>query len=326
MSRSVRFIPILLSLLFGVSACNLPSRATPTQGADVALTSAAQTVAVNMTQAAILNPPTIPPTSTLGFSTATLAIATTRVPATSAPPTQSCDVAQFVDDVTIPDGTVLEPNETFTKTWRLKNTGTCTWTTSYVIVFSSGDSLGGPATQALTGSVNPGQSVDISVNLKAPGTSGSYRGDWKLRNGSGLLFAQFYVDIKVASATPTSTSTATATTTPKADLKITQITYDPASPHQGDVITIKVTVYNDGNAPSGPSTAQWWPAEGYPNAECSWAVGSLVAHGGQVYTCTYSYPGFSTYTTRAVADSANAVDESNEGNNTLEQTLIVLSP
>lgn len=321
MSRTVGLVSILLSLLLGMSACNLPSNATPTHGADVALTSAAQTVEANMTQAAILNPPTIPPTSTLGFSTATLAIATTRVPANTAVPTQTCDVAQFIDDVTIPDGTVLEPNETFTKTWRLKNTGTCSWTTSYAIVFSSGDSLGGPATQTLTGNVNPGQSLDISVNLKAPATPGNYRGYWKLRNGSGVLFAQFYVDIKVASATPT--PTATATSVPKADLKITQITYDPASPHMGDLITIKVSVYNDGDAPSGPSTAQWWPAEGYPNAECSWAVGSLVAHGGQVYTCTYTYAGWSTYKTRAVADSGNAVEESNEGNNTLEQTLVV---
>lgn len=321
MSKTIGLVSILLSLLMGVSACNLPSNTTPTQGADIALTSAAQTVAANMTQAAILNPPTIPPTSTLGFPTSTLAIATTSVPPTTAVPTQTCDVAQFIDDVTIPDGTVLEPNETFTKTWRLKNNGTCSWTTSYAIVFSNGDSLGGPATQALTGNVNPGQSLDISVNLKAPATPGSYKGYWKLRNGSGVLFAQFYVDIKVSSATPT--PTATATSIPKADLKITQITYDPAAPHKGDLITIKVTVYNDGDAPSGPSTAQWWPAEGYPNAECSWAVGSLVAHGGQVYTCTYTYAGWSTYKTRAVADSANAVDESNESNNMLEQTLVV---
>jgi len=107
------------------------------------------------------------------------------------------------------------------------------------------------------------------------------------------------------------------------DLYISQITYNPASPHKGDLITIKVSVYNGGNAQAGPSTAEWWPAAGYPNAECTWPVPSLVAHGGQVFTCTYEYAGWSTYTTRAIADSAGEVDESNEGNNTLEQVLPV---
>jgi hypothetical protein len=103
-----------------------------------------------------------------------------------------------VDDVTVPDGTVVDPGETFTKTWRLKNAGTCSWTPSYAVVFSSGDSMSGPASQALTANVNPGQTIDISVNLKAPSTPGNYRGDWKLRNAAGVTFATFYVIIKVS--------------------------------------------------------------------------------------------------------------------------------
>jgi hypothetical protein len=91
----------------------------------------------------------------------------------------------------------MDPGETFTKTWRLKNAGTCSWTPSYAVVFSSGDSMSGPATQALTTNVNPGQTVDISINLKAPSTPGTYRGDWKLRNAAGVTFASFYVEIKV---------------------------------------------------------------------------------------------------------------------------------
>jgi len=203
MTRIVSFA-IFLSLV--LSACNLPSvadNAEATQGAEALLTSAAQTVEANQTQAAILNPPTVPPTSTGGIPTSTLAIATTSVPPTSPPPTQTCDVAQFIDDVTIPDGTTLEPNETFTKTWRFKNTGTCSWTPSYAIIFSSGDSMSGPATQALASNVNPGQEVDISVDLTAPGTDGNYKGYWKLRNAAGVHFSQFYVDIKVKTPTPT---------------------------------------------------------------------------------------------------------------------------
>jgi hypothetical protein len=203
MTKTTRLASIFSVLLVGLSACNLPSNVTPTQGVDIVLTSAAQTCRANMTQAAILNPPTVPPTSTANFLTTTLAVSTTSVIATSIPPTQTCDVAQFVDDVTVPDGTTLKPNETFTKTWRFKNVGTCSWTPSYAVVFSSGDSMNGPATQALTGNVNPGQTVDISVELTTPAAAGNYKGFWKLRNAAGVHFSQFYVDIKVQAATAT---------------------------------------------------------------------------------------------------------------------------
>ena len=327
MLKTTRLASILLIIMLGISACNLPSNAdaTPTQGADAVLTAAAQTVEANLTQAAILNPPTVPviPTSTAGSPTVTLAVTTNTQPV--ATNTQICDLALFVKDVSIPDGTEFDPNETFTKTWQLKNIGTCTWS-GYTLVFDSGDSMGGPASTPIS-SVAPGQEINLSVNLNAPASAGSYRGYWRIKNNSGVLIPvssgyqskSFFVDIKVVSPTPTPTNTPA----PKADLYISQITYDPASPHMGDVITIKVSVYNGGDAAAGPSTAEWWPAAGYPNAECSWAVGNLVAHGGQVYTCTYTYSGWSTYTTRAIADSANAVVESDESNNTLEQTLVV---
>jgi hypothetical protein len=213
MTKTIRLASIFLVLLVGLSACNLPSNVTPTQGVDIVLTSAAQTVEANMTQAAILNPPTVPATSTVNFLTSTLAVSTTSVVTTSPPPTQTCDVAQFIDDVTIPDGTVLDPNETFTKTWRLKNAGTCTWTPSYAVVFSSGESMNGPVNQALAGNVNPGQTVDISVELSAPGVVGNYRGYWKLRNAAGVHFSQFYVDIEVKTSTSTATATPTGTPT-----------------------------------------------------------------------------------------------------------------
>ncbi len=192
-------------LVITLSACNLPSSAPPTQSADMILTAAAQTVEANLTQAAILNPPTLPPTSPAAtpVPTMTLAIPTTSLPPSPPPPpTTPCDVAQFIDDITVDDGTTFAPNESFTKTWRVKNVGTCSWTPSYAIVFSHGDAMSGPATQALTGNVNPGQTVDISVNLKAPAAEGNYKGYWKLRNASGVLFAQVWVEIKVKAPAP----------------------------------------------------------------------------------------------------------------------------
>lgn len=217
MTKTIRFASIVLILMIGLSACNLPSNVTPTAGPDILLTAAAQTVAANQTQGAILNPPTIPPTNTLGF--ATQAIATTSVPPTSPPPTQSCDLAQFIKDVTVPDGTEYKPNETFTKTWQLKNIGTCTWS-GYTLVFDAGDSMAGPASVSI-GTVSPGQEVNVSVDLKAPGTDGTYTGYWRIKNGSGVLLPvaggyqnrSFFVEIKVKSPTPTATNTATPTAT-----------------------------------------------------------------------------------------------------------------
>lgn len=183
-----------LAIVFAIAACNLPS-STPASP-DAASTAAAQTVQAQLT----LDAAGTPTTTATPSPTSTVVIApTTAVAATS---TSNCDVAQFVTDVTIPDGTIKAPGEAFTKTWRFKNVGTCSWTPSYAIVFSSGNSMSGPATQALTGNVNPGQTVDISVNLTAPGAPGDYTGYWKLRNASGVLFAQFYVQIKVQNALP----------------------------------------------------------------------------------------------------------------------------
>ena len=79
----------------------------------------------------------------------------------------ACDDAQFLDDVTIPDGTVLKPGEEFKKTWRMKNTGVCTWTTEYAIGFAYGEQMHGSETK-LPNSVSPGAFVDITVNLRAP--------------------------------------------------------------------------------------------------------------------------------------------------------------
>jgi hypothetical protein len=79
-----------------------------------------------------------------------------------------CDSAQFVSDLTAPDGAVFAPGATFTKTWRLMNNGTCAWTQAYNLVFAGGDSMGAPLSVKLPAEVPPGQMVDVSVNLTAP--------------------------------------------------------------------------------------------------------------------------------------------------------------
>src|SRR5688500_2700057 len=103
-------------------------------------------------------------------------------------PVSRCDAAAFLSDATYADGSLVARNSTFVKIWRIKNVGTCTWTTSYAVVFSGGDSMSGPGSAALTRNVAPGETYDLAVTLTSPGSDGRYRGYWKLRNASGTLF------------------------------------------------------------------------------------------------------------------------------------------
>jgi photosystem II stability/assembly factor-like uncharacterized protein len=114
----------------------------------------------------------------------------TATPFVTPPPVtpSACDRASFVADVTVRDGTTFAPGEAFTKTWRLKNSGSCTWTKNYALVFYGGEQMEAPTAVNLPWAVAPGAMVDVTVNAVAPSTSGSYRGDWILRNASGQLF------------------------------------------------------------------------------------------------------------------------------------------
>jgi hypothetical protein len=155
-------------------------------------------------------PPMVTVTQALATPTATILPTTTSTPSPTATPTiigspAACiDQAKFVEDVTVPDNTEMLPAQDFIKTWRLQNTGTCTWTSAYALAFASGDQMSGNSPTPLTGTTAPGNMVDVSVSLKAPGTVGTYQGNWKLRNPRGTDFGTgtnasqpFYVQINV---------------------------------------------------------------------------------------------------------------------------------
>ncbi len=125
-------------------------------------------------------------------------------PGPTPPPSGCSDKVAFIADVTVPDYTNFAPNASFTKTWRLKNIGTCTWTTAYSTTYFSGDPMSAVYPVLMPYSVAPGQSVDVSVNMVAPSVSGTYKGNWGLKNASGTTFAlgtysniPFWVLIKV---------------------------------------------------------------------------------------------------------------------------------
>jgi|GEM_PF-5808784 len=124
-------------------------------------------------------------------------------------PTACIDQAAYVTDVTIPDNTPVSPGEPFVKIWRIRNTGTCTWGANYALVFTGGEPMGGQGPTPMPQPVQPGGEIELSLALVGPATPGIYRGEWKLQNGSGMLFGSrgdypFYVQVVVGgAATPT---------------------------------------------------------------------------------------------------------------------------
>jgi hypothetical protein len=255
-----------------LAGCNLPRQEPGAAQTAAALTVAAQlTPLVPPSPTASLTPaafPTLPPANTLP--------ANTLPPAATA--TANCDNAKFDADVTIPDDTVIDAGQNFTKTWRLRNIGNCSWTPSYALVFVSGAAMNGPAVQALTGNVNPGQSIDVSVVLTAPNVDGTYKGIWGLRNAAGKTFGTFWVQIVVGGTSAT--------------FAVTHVTYTFSSwSDAGHTNCPRVTANITANG-AGTITYHWIRTDGpnatetldFPSAttksvNADWALGS--AHNGE---------------------------------------------
>ena len=201
-------LPVLVLMIILACAPFAASTPQPAATLNALYTSAAQTLDAMSTQGAYTA--TVQPlaTPTLSLNTGTPFATYTAVPplVTVA---RRCDAAAFVNDVTYPDGSIVGRGGTFTKIWRIQNTGTCTWNTSYALVFVSGENFNAPSTVALPGNVAPGQTVDIPINLTAPNRTGNFTGYWRLRNASGVLFgvgngdANIYVDVNVTGYTIT---------------------------------------------------------------------------------------------------------------------------
>jgi|GEM_PF-1790467 len=205
MKRRPLFIP-LIALMLAALACNMPG-AAPAAAPPETQEIGGQIAEPGVEQAEPVEPsPTeeIPPTDTPEPPTAEPSPTATATPTHTPEPEGCTNRIGFVADVTVPDGADFDPGEAFTKTWRLRNDGTCTWTSSHSLVFSHGDAMGGPAELPLPAVVNPGQTVDLSVDLVAPDDPGGYKGFWMLRDPSGVLFGlgedgdvAFWVEIEV---------------------------------------------------------------------------------------------------------------------------------
>ena len=96
------------------------------------------------------------------------------------------DKAAFYDDITIPDDTHFRQGDTFVKTWRLRNEGTCTWQ-DYQFAFAYGDIMNGPLSGPIP-TTPPGETVDISIDLTAPSGGGEHAGNWQIETADGKRF------------------------------------------------------------------------------------------------------------------------------------------
>lgn len=210
--RQIVFISLVL-LMFGLTACNLPQQGTSLAGGvDTIRTSAARTLdAVSTTMASPRGTPGAAATITTNpnsqatliptVQTSTSPVEITPTKGTALP----CDQVTFVRDISIPDGTLVFPGTPFTKTWELKNSGTCPWNSNYLLVFANeGDLMNATISQPLvtSGAVQPGELMKVSVTFTAPAKTGDVKSYWRLRNPAGVDFGPagkaFWAAIKVS--------------------------------------------------------------------------------------------------------------------------------
>jgi hypothetical protein len=208
---------LLLSLLW-LAACSSPTvpTSTPTIDLNPFRTEVAATVLAQVTRA-LASTPSITPVAS---PTATTPAPSTPTPevtgspsgsataaATSGTPTAVTDNhAQWVSQ-SIADDTVFAPGETFTMSWRLKNTGKTTWTAAYLLRYFSGETFGASKEIVIGQEVPPGGEIEISIPMKAPARPGNFRSDWVMSSENRTNFKEpVFLKIKVAApVTPTPT-------------------------------------------------------------------------------------------------------------------------
>lgn len=215
--RIYKILTILTTLTLLASACGSPQLDEAAMSTAVAQTVQAQntleTVSVGTSPAptVTLSPPdSLPATVTGTPLTGVAALCTTS--------------ASLVGE-TYPDGTIVQPGETFTKVWQVQNSGTCTWDSSWQLIYYSGDLMDGLTVYNFPQPAQPGQTVEVPVILRAPADNGTYTGEWMLKSpwgqsfGVGQYSVPMSVSIVVGSGTPENKKTETV-------FGVTAVTYE----------------------------------------------------------------------------------------------------
>jgi len=212
----IPFVLTLLAILF-LSACGgNDAEATPTLSAEQIQTLAVMTYQEQLTQTALALPtktftplPTETPIVVVTFASpgGSSPGAATSTPISSGQ-SSACYGLSFVSDVTIPDGTKMTPGQSFTKTWKVLNSGSCDWESGFVWNVVGGDSMSGVAV-TLNQTVQPGRQFEFSVPMIAPtDKTGEVKGTWRLADANGSFFGDgVYVLVNVGGTAATATNT-----------------------------------------------------------------------------------------------------------------------
>ena len=209
---------LILLLVTGIllSSCGPQEPGQPTPDINAILTAGVGTFAASIfqTQTAMVPPATLTPTPTPTATVTPLSLLSPTASATQfilvAPPVtlvfasptgtqytptanpntlaSGCNNLLLISDVSVPAGTVFQPEEKFPKTWKVANTGTCDWVYRYQLVFVSGDDVGGREPVSLGKVIPPGKWTQLSITLRAPKAPGTYTSYWRFADQSGTAF------------------------------------------------------------------------------------------------------------------------------------------
>jgi hypothetical protein len=221
--RTYKIFAVVIVLALIVSACS--SAGTPESSIATAV---AQTVQAQNTQEALATATSLSLSDTPAPPTSTAA----SVTATQTPPAdvavQNCTASALLVGESYPDGTIILPGTTFIKMWRIQNSGTCSWDTTWQLVFTGGDRLGSSLSYNLPLPAEPGQLVEVPIMLQSPndgGYGGAHTGQWMLKTPWGKTFGigQYSVpltaSIVIGSGTPENKKTESV-------FRITAVTYE----------------------------------------------------------------------------------------------------
>ena len=187
---------ILFSAWLSAACATLPTSSPATPDISIPLTRGVQTAETNSTleagETAVAEltslaqvstlpvapftlPPTVPPTPTL------------PPPSPTVPPIP-CYRADLIGDISAPLNALLPAGANFVKTWSIQNSGSCPWLQQFNLALYSGDPMGSASLYPIVTPVQPGETVDVSIGLIAPGFAGVHQSNWFIRSAGGELF------------------------------------------------------------------------------------------------------------------------------------------
>jgi hypothetical protein len=112
------------------------------------------------------------------------------------------DNLKFLEDLSLPDGTVVKPGALLDKRWLVENSGTCNWDEAYRLKFMSGAELSASLDQALY-PARSGSKATIRIIFTAPSEPGTFQSAWQAYNPNGEPFGEpIFIQVTVGSENP----------------------------------------------------------------------------------------------------------------------------